>query len=150
MRHTHSTGIAPLIQGILISILISGMAVMLYGQQAPKIKNTTISPTSASSGEEMFKAYCAVCHGTDAKGTGPAAPALKKPPADLTVLTKNNNGKFPEMKVFQTIVGDNANPVHGSKDMPVWGTLFRSLDRSSGVEQLRVRNLTMYVQGLQK
>ena len=54
----------------------------------------------------MFKQYCASCHGLDAKGHGPAVPALKVPPPDLTSLTKNNHGKFPEPRVFQAIKGD--------------------------------------------
>jgi mono/diheme cytochrome c family protein len=40
----------------------------------------------------MFRSYCAVCHGLDAKGSGPAAPALKMEPADLTTLAKENQG----------------------------------------------------------
>jgi mono/diheme cytochrome c family protein len=28
-------------------------------------------------GAELFKAYCAVCHGIDAKGNGPMAKSLK-------------------------------------------------------------------------
>ena len=57
-------------------------------EQKTEIKHATASPTSAASGKEMFKAYCASCHGEDAKGDGPAAAALKQPPADLTALAK--------------------------------------------------------------
>jgi mono/diheme cytochrome c family protein len=35
-------------------------------------------------GEQLFQTYCMVCHGTDGKGTGPAAKGLPHPPADLT------------------------------------------------------------------
>src|ERR1035437_888659 len=45
-------------------------------------------------GQALFQAYCASCHGKDAKGAGPAAPALKAKPADLTQIGKNNGGKF--------------------------------------------------------
>ena len=68
-------------------------------QSGPTIKKAIIPPTNASSGEEMFVTYCAVCHGRDAKGGGPAARALRVPAADLTQLTAKNNGKFPELKV---------------------------------------------------
>ena len=37
-------------------------------------------------GPDLFRAYCASCHGIDAKGTGPAAPALKASVPDLTLL----------------------------------------------------------------
>jgi len=35
-------------------------------------------------GEPLFQTYCMVCHGTDGKGTGPAATGLPHAPADLT------------------------------------------------------------------
>lgn len=34
--------------------------------------------------EDVFQQQCAVCHGIGGEGDGPAAPALKPPPADLT------------------------------------------------------------------
>src|SRR5271156_2181094 len=83
------------------------------------IQHATIQPTSAASGKEMYTTYCAVCHGADGKGGGPAASALKTPPADLTTLSKNNGGKFPAMKVTSAIRGDSGLPAHGSKEMPV-------------------------------
>lgn len=56
--------------------------------QAKVIKHVSVKPTSAASGQEMFTSYCAVCHGTDGKGSGPAASALKVSPSDLTTLAK--------------------------------------------------------------
>jgi mono/diheme cytochrome c family protein len=49
--------------------------VMMASAQEPKkeIKHVPITATSPASGQEMYKTYCAVCHGTDAKGNGPAA-----------------------------------------------------------------------------
>ncbi len=98
----------------------------------------------------MYKAYCAACHGPDGKGGGPAAGALKIPPTDLTLLSKNNGGKYPSMRVSSSIRGESATPAHGSKEMPVWGELFWSV--SSGHEsevQQRVANLTKYIESLQ-
>ena len=37
-------------------------------------------------GEQLFKAYCASCHGRTGKGDGPFVQALKTPPADLHCL----------------------------------------------------------------
>ena len=53
----------------------------------PTIKHVPAAYTTPSSGKEMFNAYCASCHGTDAKGDGPAAPALKMPTTNLTTLS---------------------------------------------------------------
>ena len=98
----------------------------------------------------MFKSYCAACHGTDAKGNGPAAAALKVPPTDLTLLSKNNGGKFPDMKVVSAIRGDTVLPAHGTKEMPVWGQVFWSLSHGhEGEVQQRTANLTKYIEGLQ-
>ncbi|HVI09183.1 MAG TPA: cytochrome c [Candidatus Binatia bacterium] len=114
------------------------------------IKHVPVKSTSPASGKEMFTSYCAVCHGTEGKGNGPAASALKTPPADLTQLSKNNGGKFPSLKVSGAIRGDDNVAAHGSKEMPVWGTLFREMSQGSeGEVQQRVANLTKYVESLQ-
>ena len=113
------------------------------------IKKTPVVFTPPSSGPEMFKAYCASCHGMDGKGNGPAALALKKAPHDLTMLTKSNNGKFPVFRVSQTIRGDNNVMSHGSKDMPVWGTVLGSLGNGTDLEA-RIHNLTTYIESIQQ
>jgi len=113
------------------------------------IKKVPTNPTSPISGQQMFHEYCAVCHGATAKGDGPAASALKKTPADLTTLTVRNNGKFPELRVYATIQGDSDLAAHGSKDMPVWGSVFADMSHSNGEVQMRMSNLVAYVKGLQ-
>lgn len=96
----------------------------------------------------MYTEYCAVCHGTEGKGDGPAASALKKRPSDLTMLSQANHGSFPDKKVANAIRGDMNVPAHGSKDMPIWGDLFKSIGNDSSI-QLRIANLTDYVKTLQ-
>jgi mono/diheme cytochrome c family protein len=151
MRHPSPKGTAvALLQGVLLAILISSVAVALQAQ-TPKIKQGTAPQTNPSSGAEMFGAYCAACHGKEAKGNGPAAPALKKAPPDLTQLSKNNGGTFPEMRVFAQINGDGNTVAHGSADMPVWGSVFRQMSGGRGaIDQLRLANLTAYIKSLQK
>lgn len=46
-------------------------------------------------GAELFKAYCATCHGLSGRGDGPLASVLDTPVADLTVITRKNGGVFP-------------------------------------------------------
>lgn len=111
----------------------------------PVIHKTAVTPTSPVSGKEMFNSYCAVCHGKAGKGDGPAATALKKTPANLSELSARNGGKFPENHVFTVIKGDPDTPAHGSKDMPIWGSLFHS----GADAQMRIANLTKYVETLQ-
>ena len=116
---------------------------------ATDIKKVPIKRTSPASGKDMFVTYCAVCHGKEGKGNGPAAPALKKTPANLTELTQRNGGKFPEMKVYTTIKGDSETPAHGARDMPMWGSLLGSVSTSEGEVQMRIAGLTAYVESLQ-
>jgi len=76
-------------------------------------------------GKAQYQSSCAACHGIGGKGDGPVGKALKTPPADLTVLAKNNNGVFPYDTVYQVIDGRNTSIAsHGSREMPVWGYRF--------------------------
>jgi copper resistance protein D len=45
---------------------------------------TGFSTESIATGESLFAANCAACHGTEGHGDGPAAASLKTMPADLT------------------------------------------------------------------
>jgi mono/diheme cytochrome c family protein len=134
----------------IASLLVLFLVFACVMASAQTVKKAAVTPTSAASGEEMFKNYCAACHGVDGKGVGPAAAALAKPPANLAELSKRNGGKFPELKVYGAIKGDSNTPAHGSKDMPVWGAVFQSLSHGDqGQVQLRINNLTKYVESLQ-
>jgi len=113
-----------------------------------QVKRVPITPIEGVSGSATFKAYCAQCHGLSGRGDGPAAKALKTPPADLTTLAKRNSGQFPTGGVKQVINGDTMNPAHGSREMPMWGPVFRSVESPSVVE-LRIANLVKYIEDFQ-
>lgn len=136
-----------------VPVALIAFAMLALAQDQPKteIKHVPIASTSPASGSEMFQTYCAVCHGKDGRGEGPAAPALKVPATDLTLLAQKNDGKYPAMKVATVIRGENAMPAHGSKDMPIWGRLFWSMSggHESEVHQ-RVSNLNKYIESLQR
>jgi mono/diheme cytochrome c family protein len=137
---------------MLTRIVITGLFVLVVGFAilGADIKKVPPSQTSPASGKDMFMNYCAVCHGKDGTGGGPAAAAMKKAPSDLTTLAARSGGKFPELRVAETIRGDVGNPAHGSKDMPVWGEVFQSMSRDSGAgKQMRVANLTAYIKSIQ-
>src|SRR5271157_556797 len=93
----------------------------------PTVRRVPASYTNPASGKEMYLAYCASCHGPDGKGNGPAAPALKTPPTDLTKLAAGNGGTFPANHVAEIIKGDRLTAAHGNKEMPVWGPVFQYL-----------------------
>src|ERR1019366_10393602 len=98
-----------------------------------------IQQTSAASGQQMYVTYCAVCHGADGRGNGPAARALKAPPADLTTLSQRNGGVFPENHVNSVLQFGSENPAHGSADMPIWGDLMLTLHAGSSNPDGQVR-----------
>ena len=116
----------------------------------PEIKHVPAAYTDPSSGKAMYQQYCASCHGMDGMGNGPAAPALKMPATNLTTLSARNGGTFPAAHIAAEIQGDAMTPAHGSKDMPVWGPIFRSMGGHSQAQvQLRIRNLTNYLESIQ-
>jgi mono/diheme cytochrome c family protein len=133
-----------LLWGLLMAFAILAVA------QKPVVKSAPAPQTSPASGKEMYFNYCASCHGVTGRGNGPAAPALKVPPPDLTTLSHRNQGKYPAAHVSQTIKGDAAMAAHGSKDMPVWGPVFNSMSKGDqALVQLRISNLTKYIESLQ-
>lgn len=102
------------------------------------------------SGKRLYSSYCAMCHGADAKGGGPFSPQLKTWPPDLTQLKSRNNGVFPSLHVAEVIGGEFDKPAHGSREMPVWGPVFRSLAHGKkDSAQRRIDNLVRYIEALQ-
>ncbi|HVO91227.1 MAG TPA: cytochrome c [Terriglobales bacterium] len=75
-------------------------------------------------GKQEYVISCAVCHGDKGKGDGPLVEWLKKPPADLTKIQKNNVGVFPFDRIYEVIDGREAVAAHGPRDMPVWGDTY--------------------------
>jgi len=140
---------------ISLAVILVAISVFAVAQQAPAgstttVKHVPITNTPSNSGKEMFKSYCAVCHGTEGKGNGPAASAMKNAPADLTALTQKNGGKYPAAHVASVIRGQANTPAHGNADMPVWGPLFSSISQGhEGEVQQRIANLVDYIGTLQ-
>lgn len=132
---------------LLVLLVLTVSASGAYAQQ-PAIEKGPIARTSPVMPSVMFQTYCAVCHGKDAKGGGPAAPALAKAPADLTRIAARNGGTFPDTRVRRYIEGLDDIAAHGSRDMPMWGGLFRSLDRDTAA--LRIAALADYLKTLQE
>jgi mono/diheme cytochrome c family protein len=126
-------------------------ACFAVAQEKPVIKKDTMKQTSPASGKEMYTEYCAACHGVDGKGTGPAAPALKTPPPDLTTLARRSEGAmYPRDRVATILRHGTEVVAHGTSDMPTWGPLFKSLDplHDTAVQQ-RIKNLSDYLESLQ-
>jgi nucleotide-binding universal stress UspA family protein len=111
--------------GIVASILAAG--VML----APGLVTTAAAQEyqATATGGEVYRTYCASCHGVTARGDGPVASEMNRKPSNLTEMAKRNGGQFPSELVFKTIDGRQPVRGHGGPGMPVWGDVFiRSRD----------------------
>jgi mono/diheme cytochrome c family protein len=118
-------------------------------QTAPNAKEQFTPLIRSVEGPDLFRAYCASCHGMDARGTGPAAPALKAKVPDLTLLARNNRGQFPVALVRQMIAGDKLVTAHGSREMPIWGPIFHQVETDMDWGNVRLSNLLKYLQSIQ-
>ena len=136
---------------LLLSLLLIGLASgTARAQPAPaSVKMVPVRPTQSLLGKDVYREYCAVCHGIAGKGDGPAAGAFKVQPSDLTQIARKNGGKYPELRVQHIIKGDADQPIaHGTREMPVWGYLFQHMTANQD-PALRVYNLVKYIEGMQ-
>jgi mono/diheme cytochrome c family protein len=101
-------------------------------------------------GDNLYKAYCASCHGVAAKGNGPMAQWLRVQPADLTRIAARNGGDFPLARVERIISGEQLLPSgHGTRGMPVWGPVFSQVTRDQDFGRVRIDNLARYLRDIQ-
>ena len=119
---------------------------------AAAAQQTTEAFTSGTSGADVYKTYCATCHGTEAKGDGPLAGDLRHAPPDLTRLAKRSDGKFDPVKVRRMIDGRDPVKGHGGPDMPVWGDAFKRSTEGYTEEAVRERidALVAHLKSLQR
>lgn len=152
MKIVKSLGI--LIKMALAAFLLSGALVL--AQAKPPAKQQTQKEKEYESliysvrGPDLYRAHCAACHGSDGKGDGPVAPALKEKPSDLTVLAKNNGGRFAEDRVRKFISGEEVSASHGSREMPVWGPIFHQIENDQDFGNVRLQNLVKYLESVQQ
>ena len=128
-------------------VLLSGTPGVGQEEKGWVDRNALIGPVG---GSELFREYCAACHGAEARGNGPVAPALKKPVPDLTQISQRNGGRFPREQVRNYISGESDLLAHGTRAMPIWGPIFRHMDRDAELGEIRLHNVTVYVESLQK
>lgn len=130
--------------------LLVGSFTVLVGAGQKTGPSTPPLIIESTYGPDLYRMYCATCHGRDARGGGPAAAALKVPPPDLTVLARRQSGVFPAFEVETIIRGGTAVAAHGSGEMPVWGPIFHALDPSDAREKMRIASLVSYIASLQQ
>ena len=129
---------------LLASAGVAAAASQKTGPVTPPVVNESMY------GPDLYRHYCATCHGRDAKGNGPASAALKVPPSDLTTLARRHDGMFPASEVEGIIRGGAAVAAHGSVEMPVWGPIFRALDPSDARVKARIASLVSQIASIQQ
>jgi len=149
LKNTILLGIA----GLFLGVLLIGQGNGIAQTKDKKLEVVPPSHSTPSSGKQMFKDYCAACHGIEGKGDGPAVEFLKVPPPDLTTMANRYN----EKSVAQRVQGvlrfgpESKANAHGTIDMPLWGQAFRSLNPDNqAVAKLRIYNLSKYVDSMQQ
>ena len=91
----------------------------------------------ASVGEQIYARHCAVCHGPDGRGNGPAAPALHPRPRDFTSgafkLSSTPSGQPPTIEDLRQVI------LHGmpGSSMPAWDDVLTSADVDAVAEYVR-------------
>ena len=138
---------------LLIPLVVAGSAIVAWTQEKkaessepPEERMRSETPMS---GRELFEVYCAACHGREGRGDGPAAGAMKAAMPDLTRLRKSSGGEFPIIKVERAIDGDEILISHGTRDMPIYGDLFRDVRRDEAFVKQRVALITGYIESIQ-
>ena len=134
---------ALIVASLFIGILVS--------RAQPTGRQVSLPPDAVPSGPVLYQQACATCHGDDGKGHGPAVVHLQNPPPDLTTLTKRHGGKFPYDYVSTVLLTGVKLPAHGTPDMPVWGPVFKFVDKDNRQAVLRrIENLSNYLASMQQ
>lgn len=109
---------------------------------------------STSSGAQLYRQFCASCHGKGGEGDGPVAPFFKLKPPDLTLIAKRSGGVFPAERVRRIVDGREAPAPHGAREMPVWGIEFAMTAddpaTSKAAADAAIGKLVEYLRSIQK
>jgi|SRR5579863_4084124 len=145
------TALTAIAAGTLFSVAMAQL--LSPSRDLPKpdqLSPETVRLIDSVDGPALFKAYCAVCHGTDARGGGPMSVSLKVAPADLTRIAVRNGGMYPQTRVERIISGEELiTGGHGTRAMPVWGPIFSQIAWDQDLGRLRIHNLAAYIGRLQ-
>ncbi len=137
---------------ILTALAATTSVGLVYADHSQPKVTISVPWTPAGNGTQMYKSYCAPCHGVYGKGNGPVASQLKQQPADLSTLSKSNGGRFPTERVMAALQFGATNSPRGTAQMPVWGPILAEIDTGypgQGRETLRIIYLNRYLESLQ-
>jgi mono/diheme cytochrome c family protein len=102
-------------------------------------------------GKNLFRVYCAACHGADGRGAGPMASELRRLPPNLASYAVGNGGVFPSERV-RSIIDGRLVGSHGTSEMPVWGDAFKRTREGLSEEaaKARIDAIVKYLEAIQE
>jgi mono/diheme cytochrome c family protein len=108
----------------------------------------------AMSGEELYRRFCASCHGVAGRGDGPVAASLRVEVPDLTQTSTRIHGADARERIVRIIDGRHIVGAHGTRVMPVWGEDLSRLEignpDAERSTQTIIERLANYVSSLQR
>jgi mono/diheme cytochrome c family protein len=108
------------------------------------------APVAELNGGELFRNFCAGCHGAAGRGDGAFGGQLLRDPPNLTTYRMRNRGSFPGDRLRRIIDGRDI-AAHGTRAMPVWGAVFmRGENGSADLVARRIQALVDYIQSIQE
>jgi mono/diheme cytochrome c family protein len=145
---------SPIFLLVSVAVCLTAYRVMPAQQQpsqpAQQLSPETVRLIGSVDGPELYKAYCAVCHGNNGRGDGPMAAALRTHPADLTKIAIHNGGVYPLPRVEKVIAGEEERGTgHGTAAMPIWGPIFSQVAWDQDLGHIRMHNLAAYIGKMQ-
>jgi mono/diheme cytochrome c family protein len=135
----------PIARILALIVVVFGLAWLAAATAAAqsRIEYVYAQRVLPPNGSDLFQRHCAACHGTAARGNGPAARVLKTPVPDLTLIVVRDNG-FDPVHVRRHIEG-----AYVVDPMPEWHTVWHTTYDSTAMESLVAANLTTYVESVQ-
>lgn len=135
----------------MASVLVAGVMLAPSAASAQTPEAQPVQMKQTTPGAEVFRTYCATCHGPSARGDGPLANSMLRKPPNLTEIAKRNGGQFPSEVVFRTIDGRQPVRGHGGPDMPVWGDAFTRSREAGDADRVKavIQSLVAYLESVQ-
>jgi mono/diheme cytochrome c family protein len=143
---------------VTVLVILAGSFVFTAGTLAAEVVIKQVPMTwndvAGKNGHEMYDQLCAVCHGMEGKGDGPAARALSQPVPDLTQIGTGATSKYSHAQLKRVIAGKSRAVHQDLVGMPLWETEFQYVHRSwngqprTTYARVKINSLAEYVEGL--
>jgi len=102
---------------------------------------------AAYEGRKLYVSYCQLCHGTDGRGDGPLAKAMKISPADINTTVRSRSDRI----LIKIITGEGRPTITGrdrhnllSDAMPEWKDVFTESQVNALIAYLRFLGSSKY------